>query len=44
MNYFYYFFSDYRDVHEAFRIEYVSDSKNVGELKDKIEILEKGNP
>ena len=33
---------DYRDVHEAFRIEYVSDSKNVGELKDKIEILEKG--
>ena len=44
MNYFYCFFPDYRDVYEACRIECASDSKNIRELKDKIEILEKGNP
>ena len=33
---------DYRDVYEACRIECAFDSKNIRELKNKIEILEKG--
>ena len=40
MNYFYYFFPDNGKVHEACG----TDSKNIRELKDKIAILEKGNP
>jgi len=44
MNYFYYFFPDIRDVYEASDKVRLSDSKNIRELKDKIEILEKGNP
>ena len=37
MNYFYYFLPDFREVHEAYRIESLSDIK-------KFEKLEKGNP
>jgi hypothetical protein len=44
MNYFYYFFPDIGDVYEAWDKVCVSDSKNIRELKDEIEILEKGNP
>jgi hypothetical protein len=44
MNYFYYFFPGIGKVQELWDQVCESHSKNINELKDKIAILEKGNP
>jgi hypothetical protein len=44
MNYFYYFFPGIGKVRELWDKVCVSHSKNISKLKDKIEILERGNP